>query len=206
MRFSVRSVLLGCFVASVFAAAVYYHQQRQHITYLKADPRRYYGELRLEPPLTHHGFSYVLDGGSIETVLTDSNGVELTLSFSPPGEFHGDTHAFIGTREQMWADFFATNGASGTASDYSPQATRIGRGSADAHRIARYMALAMETMKRKYQDANPESEWERWHYREYLRANTVYGDRIRHILTSATPITGRWGPGEPHAPMPDCCD
>jgi hypothetical protein len=148
-----------------------------------------------------------LDGGSIETVLTDSNGVTLTLSFSPPGEFQGDTHAFIGTREQMWADYFVLQRSSGTpTNDSQVQATRIDRGSADAHRIANYMSLAVQTMKQKYQELEPKSEWERWHYKEYSRYNAVYGERIERILTSSMPVTDRWGHGEPHAPMPDCCD
>lgn len=91
-------ILIGVVLFAAVASFCY----TSNLRFQKQDPRRYYGELKLVPPIIHHGYSYHLDGGSIQTTLTDTNSVNLTLSLSQPGEFQGDTHAFIGNRDQMW--------------------------------------------------------------------------------------------------------
>ena len=204
MRPNKRNVLIGMVVVGALTAGFLHYRHTQHIAYLKSDPRRYYGTLKREPPITHSGFSYFLDGGTITTVLTDTNGVELSLCFSPPGEFFGDTEVFIGTREDMWSDYHARNQTYGPPENgYQFRATRVPRGSKSSQKIAGYVATAVETMKQEYREMEPKNDWDRWHINEFARCNDVFGERINHILTSETPVGGRWGYGKPHAPMPD---
>ena len=204
MRFHQRNVLVALCLVSSLAVGLLVYQRAQHTAFLKSDPRRYYGALKLQPPIKHSGFSYFLDGGTITTVLTDANDVELHLSFSPPGEFFGDTEVFIGTKDQMWADYHARNETHGPPdSDYEMQATLIPRGSESSRLIAGYVASAVRTMSQEYAQMDAKNDWERWHILEFSRCNKVFGDRLNHILTSDTPVGGRWGYGEPHAPMPD---
>ena len=204
MRVSRRNLLIGLPVLAAFAVGIAVYRHSKRTSFLMSDPRHYYGELRLQPPIKHSGFSYFLDGGTITTVLSDANGVELPLSFSPPGEFFGDTEVFIGTREQMWADYHARNE---THDRHQPepqfQAARVPRESELSQRIAGYVADAVRTMEQEYAQVDAQNEWERWHINEYARCNKVFGERIHHILTSETPVVGPWGYGQPHGPMPD---